>query len=310
MLRIYNCIYLEKTVVDVPENYSMNPEQIAQIQQNPLQQYMRQPAIYVKLPSLGLYYGPGALQLPDNKEIPVMPMSTRDEITVNTPDALMNGQGVVDMIHSCCPNIKNAWLMPITDLDIVLIGIRIASYGEKMEYTSTCPNCENADNYEIDLRQFMDLPVDMGVFDIPFEYKGVKIFVQPMNYDTLNKQNLESFEQQRLITMINDTELSAEDKQRRFQEIFRNMTSYTLANVTGSIAKIITPDGVVVNNELHISDYVKNSERQFYKELKDHMTAISKSVPAKDVTTSCAECSEKYTTPFTFDQSNFFAYAS
>ena len=47
----------------------------------------------------------GAIQIPTTR-IPVLPMSTRDEITINTPDALMNGQGVVDMIHSCCPNIK------------------------------------------------------------------------------------------------------------------------------------------------------------------------------------------------------------
>ena len=62
------------------------------------------------------------------------------------------------------------------DLDTILIGIRIASYGEKMEYTSTCPKCENADNYEIDLRQFMDMPVDMSLYSQPFEYKEMKVF--------------------------------------------------------------------------------------------------------------------------------------
>lgn len=200
--------------------------------------------------------------------------------------------------------------MPITDLDTILIGIRIASYGEKMEYTSECPKCSNADNYEIDLRQFMDLPIAMEVYDTPFEYKGMQIFLQPMNYDSLNKQNLESFEQQRLVTMINDADLSAEDKQRRFAEIFQNMTNYTIANVSGSIGRIVTPEGKVVNNEAHINDYVRNSERQFYEALRNHITEISKAVPSKDVTTTCAECKHNYVTPFTFDQSNFFASAS
>ena len=297
-------------MVEVPENYSMSPDQMAQIQSNPLTQFMRQPAIYIKIPSGGLYYPPGSINIPDNKEIPVMPMSTRDEITINTPDALMNGQGVVDMIHSCCPNIKNAWLMPSTDLDTVLIGIRIASYGENMEYTSTCPKCENADNYEIDLRQFMDMPVNMEAYAEPFEYKGMKIFVRPMNYDSINKQNLENFEQQRLISMVNDADLDAEQKQRRFTEIFNNMTNYTIANMSGSIEKIVTPDGVTVNNESHIIDFVKNSERQFFETLQKHVTKITDAVPDKDVTTTCAECKQQYTTPFTFDQSNFFASAS
>ena len=301
---------MEKSMVEVPENYSMNPDQMAQMQYNPLQQYMRQASIYIKLPSGGLYYPEGTIQLPENKEIPVMPMSTRDEITVNTPDALMNGQGVVDMIHSCCPSIKNAWMIPITDLDTILIGIRIASYGEKMEYTSTCPKCENADNYEIDLRQFMDMPVNMSLYAQPFEYKGMKVFVQPINYDTLNKQNLENFEQQRLITMVNSADLNAEEKQKRFTEIFRTMTGYTLANIVGSIEKIITPDNVIVNNESHIQDFVTNTERQFYDALKNYMEKISEAIPQKTVSTTCAECKNEYKSPFTFDQSNFFVFAS
>ena len=122
-------------MVEVPENFSMNPEQVAQMQnsQNPLQRFMRQPSIYIKLPSNGVFWAQGAVEMPVSGEIPVLPMSTTDEITLNTPDALMNGVGVVDMIHSCCPNIKNAWEIPVTDLDIILIAIRIASYGEKME---------------------------------------------------------------------------------------------------------------------------------------------------------------------------------
>ena len=88
------------------------------------------------------------------------------------------------------------------------------------------------------------------------------------------------------------------------------MTNYTIANVAGSIEKIVTPEGTVVNNESHISDFVKNAERQFYDTLRNHIAELSKAVPAKDVTTTCAECKHQYTTPFTFDQANFFGSAS
>tara|TARA_B100000902_G_scaffold264009_1_gene250141 strand:+ start:2921 stop:3820 length:900 start_codon:yes stop_codon:yes gene_type:complete len=299
-------------MVNVPENFSMNPEQLSQMQQNtnPLSQFMRQPAIYIQLPSGGKFYSPGSLEMPINNEIPVLPMSTKDEITVNTPDALMNGQGVVDMIHSCCPSIKNAWEIPLVDLDTILIAIRIASYGEKMEYTSTCPHCENKDEYELDLRQFIDLPVNMDVYLQPFEYKGMQVYLQPVNYETLNVQNLENFEQQRLMVMVNDSELGAEEKQRRFAEIFRNMTNYTVRNVAGSIRQIVTPDMQTVDNPDHINEFVRNSERQFYDTLKKFMEEVNKGVPEKTVTTNCDECKQEYTTPFTFDQANFFAFAS
>ena len=55
--------------------------------------------------------------MPENRELPVYPMTAIDEITYRTPDALFNGQAVVNVIHSCVPNIKNAWEIPGTDLD-------------------------------------------------------------------------------------------------------------------------------------------------------------------------------------------------
>tara|TARA_B100001093_G_C26739171_1_gene975860 strand:+ start:157 stop:1056 length:900 start_codon:yes stop_codon:yes gene_type:complete len=299
-------------MVDVPENFSMNPEQLAQMQNrtNPLQKYMRQPAIYIKLPSNGEYWAMNSLEMTVNNELPVYPMSTKDEIAINTPDALMNGQAVVDMIHSCMPNIKNAWCIPVCDLDTILIAIRIASYGEKMEYTSICPECGNQDEYEIDLRNFLDLPVNLSAYQEPLEFKGMQIFLKPNDYDSVNTQNLEQFEQQRLVTMINDTELNEEDKQQRFYQIFKTMTDYTVKNVSGTILRIVTPEGDTVTDVDFIQEFVTNSERKLFEVVKAKIEDINKAIPAKEVNHTCDECGHKYTAPFTFDYSNFFASAS
>ena len=299
-------------MVDVPENFSMNPEQLAQMQQNtnPLNKYLRQPEIYVKLPSNGKYWPPGSLEMPISGELLVLPMSTRDEIMVNTPDALLNGEAVVNMIQSCIPNIRNAWAMPSVDLDTVLIAIRIASYGEKMEYTSTCPKCENSDNYEIDLRQFLDMPVDLQGYENAFDYKGITVSLRPLDYNSVNQQNLEQFEQQRLITMVNDTTIDEATKQKRFQEIFNILTTYTIQNVVGSIEKLTTPEGITVIDPMHLKDFVENSERIFFQTLKDKLLDIKNKFPEKTVSTVCDTCSNEYTIPFTFDQSNFFEFAS
>ena len=68
---------------------------------NPLSKQFRRPSLYFKLPSGGKFYQPGAIDLPDNKELPVYPMTAIDEITSKTPDALYNGTAVVDIIKSC-----------------------------------------------------------------------------------------------------------------------------------------------------------------------------------------------------------------
>ena len=75
---------------------------------NPLNKYFRQPAVYISLPSGG-NYPPHVVTPSKTGELGVMPMTAKDEIRFKTPDALMNGVGVVDVIHSCIPDIKDAW---------------------------------------------------------------------------------------------------------------------------------------------------------------------------------------------------------
>ena len=111
---------------------------------NPLKQYFRQPAIYMRLPTGGKYWAEGTIDMPQNGEIPVYPMTAIDEITYRTPDALFNGQAVASVIQSCIPNVKNAWAAPAPDINSMLVAIRLASYGHELEIASTCPSCDTA----------------------------------------------------------------------------------------------------------------------------------------------------------------------
>jgi hypothetical protein len=106
---------------------------------NPLRQYFRQPAIYIRLPSGGEFYPPGTLDMPPNQELPVLPMTAVDEITYRTPDALFNGSAMVNVIQSCVPNIRDAWAIPAMDVDSILVGIRVASYGHSYGIDQSMP---------------------------------------------------------------------------------------------------------------------------------------------------------------------------
>jgi len=109
---------------------------------NPLKQYFRRPAVYMRLPSNGVGYPPGSLTMPENGELPVFPMTAIDEITAKTPDALFNGAAVVEIIRSCVPDIKDPWVIPGNDLDAILVAIKAAT-GDGMNLNSICPKCEN-----------------------------------------------------------------------------------------------------------------------------------------------------------------------
>ena len=48
---------------------------------NPLRQFFRQPAIYLRLPSGGNHWPEKDIVMTPNKELPVLPMTAIDEIT-------------------------------------------------------------------------------------------------------------------------------------------------------------------------------------------------------------------------------------
>ena len=71
-----------------------------------LEKYYRQPQLHISLPSKGKWWPPGSIEFSANNELPVMPMTAKDEIAMKQPDALMNGQATVDVVQSCIPGIK------------------------------------------------------------------------------------------------------------------------------------------------------------------------------------------------------------
>ena len=122
---------------------------------NPLNKYFRQPAVFVTLPSGG-NYPPHVLTQSQTGEIGVQPMTARDEIIFKTPDALMNGQGMVDVIQSCIPEIKDAWQISNYDLDTILIAIRIATYGETMDINFNVPGTTEKASHTLNLPSLLE----------------------------------------------------------------------------------------------------------------------------------------------------------
>ena len=160
---------------------------------NPLKQYFRRPEIYLKLPSGGNFYPEGSIDLPDNKELPIYPMTAIDEITSKTPDALFNGTAVVEIIKSCVPNIKDPWAIPSIDLDPILVAIRAASNGNILDIDSTCPSCSEEASYSINLVGLLG-KLEVGNYDEPVVINELSFKFKPFSYKKVNNINMVQFE--------------------------------------------------------------------------------------------------------------------
>lgn len=283
---------------------------------NPLQAYFRRPAIYIQLPSRGKFNTPGEIEIPENGEIPVYPMTAKDEILMRTPDALMNGATTVDVIQSCVPAIKNAWKLCALDIDMVLVSIRIATYGETTEIKGVCPKCNEESNYELDLRSITD-KVTSGEYKPNIKVNDLIIHFQPLSYEAVTKEAIRTFEQQRMIQGIsNNAELEEEDRIRRFQDAFVRLTVHSIGILAEAVGKIEMPDGGVVTDRKQIQEFVANCDRTIFNTIKTHLDENKVKSQIDPIQFECAgntdlegkntPCGEKWQQPFTIDNSTFF----
>jgi hypothetical protein len=274
---------------------------------NPLTQYFRQPAVYIRLPSGGKFYPPGTLQMPPNSELPVLPMTSVDEITYRTPDALFNGTATVNVIKSCVPSIRDPWVMPSTDIDAVLVGIRIASYGHEMEIGTTCPACNEADEISVDLRRVNDM-ISVGNYDQVLNIGDLEIYFKPITYRTVNQNNQVQLEQQQAMQLIN----SDADEKIKIDQLNKSIAvinETTLNTVAQSISAIKTPQAMVTETEF-IVDFLKNCDSKKFNQLRDYVIGLKQASEVKPLDLTCKECNHKYKQAFTLDLSSFFEDAS
>lgn len=275
---------------------------------NPLSQYFRQPAIYIRLPSNGKFYAPDTLETTPNDEYPVLPMTTIDEITYRTPDALFNGTAVATVIQSCVPNIKNAWGMPASDIDTVLVAIRIATYGHEMDITTKCPSCEAETDYGLDLRTVLG-QINSPNYAETLKKGDLEIYFKPMSYQQLNDNNLAQFEEQKVLQVMQNQELDEADKQKQLGEILKTITNVTIRALGQSISAIRTPQ-TTVSDPNFIAEWLSNCDRGLFAEVRDYIINTKRQGELQPLKIKCRECEHEYEQIFTLDMTSFFEAAS
>jgi len=281
-------------------------------QHNPLISFMRQPKIFIRLPSNGDYWPAGSLEISETGEYPVYSMTAKDELMLKIPDAVMNGQAVVEVLQHCMPNIKNAWLIPQIDIDIVLIAIRLATYGEKMTTPITITKEEEMD-YVVDLREVMDTLQNQISWNpiIPVN-ENLTVFVRPMNYKQISETALKTFETQKIMQIANDSNMDEDTKLEAFKESFKKLTDVTLGMVQYGIYRVDTTEGTTENPEF-IKEFIDNIDKNIFNTIQSHIDKLKEQNSIKPIKISVTESmKEKGITgefieiPITFDPATFF----
>jgi hypothetical protein len=278
---------------------------------NPLQKHFRQPAISMHLPSQGKYWPEGTLDLNMTGQIAVYPMTTRDEITIRTPDVLLNGEGIVSIIQSCCPQIKNAWKMPSIDVDAVLIAIRIASYGQMMDIDTVCTNeeCKHENKNSLNLTDLLD-SIKAPNYSSPLIIDNLKIKLRPQSYFEGNRINQSNFEEQRILQIINNDTMEEDIKIAQFKNHLNRLIDINMDIIVDSTEYIELEDGTKVDNKKFIKEYYENADNRIIKEVRLKFDEYAKIAELPKSKIKCEECGTEYSVDVKFDYTYFFDNAS
>ena len=279
---------------------------------NPLQKYYRQPAIYIKLPSGGRYYPKEVFTPTETGDIPILPMTVKDELAFKTPDAMINGQATVDVIKSCVPNMLDPWKMVNYDTDAVLLAIRIATYGETMDINFRVPGTNEEQSHTLNLPALLE---DLGKAKIEDETttsKGFKVEIQPLDYRTLTKIQIARFEQQKMYGTIDSSAMTEEQKQQAFAKSFETLNTVNFSLLVDSIKSITTPDGNTVVDRAQIIEFCNNADTKTITEIQEKLSAlrVQAQIPPLKIKTTEDQIKKgapaSFEVPVTYDNSNFF----
>jgi len=286
---------------------------MANKQQNPLSAYFRAPKLYTQIPSGGKYYTPDIVEMPDTGELPVFAMTSKDEMIMKNPDALLNGEAVVQVIQSCIPNVKNARKVLSSDIDVLLVAIQGATYGDDIEVSAPCPKCEENITSIASVESAL---ATMGVLDDLYEIQagdGLSIKVRPFTYASTIQAGITNFQSTRSLQALADIPDDME-RLKLFNENFKEIASLNFQLIADSIQSItILSEGVEVTDRDQIVDFLDNADSSIGKAIENEISRINDVGINTEMQLECEkeECQENgepftFTSKVNFDPVNFF----
>lgn len=275
---------------------------------NPLSQYFRKPGIYVRLPSGGKFYK-NSPKLSIDGELAVFPMTAKDEVLLRSPDALLNGEALRQLIKSCCPDVADPDEMPTPDMDAVLVAIRAASTGRTMPVETTCP-CEhkfvNQQNISLDalMQNIKDIPDERTI-----PVGDLTVTLRPSNMKLGVRVGLAQFTQAKMLQNIDNNEKMAEsEKLSAANNAVKAILELTTDVLSECVDSVNLPDGVKVTDKRQIKEWINQLDKEQFAKLEGMMKDINTSGLPQEYEVKCSRegCDKTYKAGLSFDPTTFF----
>ena len=192
------------------------------------------------------------------------------------------------------------------------MAIRIATYGETMSIGFTVPVINEQVEHTINLPAILDEIQKVQVQSQITLKDGLKIKVRPLTYRDMTSTSLRTFQEQKMYTAVQDSQLPDEEKAKRFNEAFKKLTDLNSEILLKNIESITMADETVITDAAHIKEFVDNANAKVIKEIETKLMDLRSQGAVKPLKMKATEDQIKrgapasYEVPVTFDSSNFF----
>lgn len=273
---------------------------------NPLSQFSKKIARYIKLPSQGAGYSKG-IKLSDSEELAVYPMTARDELMLKSPDALLNGSAVIEVLAHCVPDVVNPEEILTIDLDAIMVAIRMATYGDNMELIIECSACKHKNTVDLNLPSLLDQQTYWtGLTEIEMP-GGIKLKLRPPNVKDKNKMSISSFDQMTELQQIDREEGQTTAKMAKANKSFGNLVDLSLHLVASSIEQAVTPEGIVITDLSTIKEWVLDLSKAEFDVIDAALRELAQIGLPKSMNVKCDACQSVFESAINFNPSDFFA---
>ncbi len=275
---------------------------------NPLAGYFRMPGLHVTLPTKGAFLPKGEYEATLVDDVPVYPMKASDELLLRSPDALMSGLALENLLASCVPAIHNPRLISTPDLDALLLAIRAATYGDNMELEVKCPKCGHENAFDCHLPSIMG---KMTYLEPSYEVRltdDIVVSLRPYNLATATKIANGSFNEARALQVASDSEDEEVMKKAR-NASFSKMSELSMEAMADCVISVAVPTGVVTN-PADILEFLNNTNQAWVKKIEKMLEEMNSKGIDKSVDAECAKCQHKWTDQIEFDPTSFFGEGS
>jgi len=282
---------------------------------NPLQGYLRNPKLYILLPSGGKFSNIESIS-DISKELPIYPLTSMDETMLRNPDALLNGESMVKVISSCT-GIKDVYELTSNDVDVILLAIRFATYGNELEISSSCPECNNTNDEVLDIETILEtITVLNDHYSVTLE-SNLVCHLKPYTFKDAQQAALAAFRETSELNNLINEETDELTRLTSFNKSFLAMAELNINILSNAVIKVIIPatdeaDEIIVKNKKHISEWVRGISKTEADKIINELNIINDlGIDRMAAITCSAEgCAHAYETKIEFNPSNFFDLSS